>query len=129
MKFCTNCGSEVREGVKFCPSCGTPLNTGTNEQASSPPPPPVYQQEPVYEQANEAKNAFADAITGKTNLIQRVINIITKPKQEWNVIAGEQPNTMKLIGGYALILALIPAISSIIKYGIIGVSFMGYTSR
>jgi uncharacterized membrane protein YqhA len=36
---------------------------------------------------------------------------------------------MKLIGGYAFILALIPAISAFIKYGIIGMSFMGYTSR
>jgi len=131
MKFCPNCGAELKPEAKFCAACGTPI-------AVSPPPPvqptpapqAVYQQqEPVYEHAREASSAFKEAISGKTNLVQRVINIITKPKQEWEVIATEQPDTMKLIGGYAFILALIPALSAFIKYGIIGMSFMGYTSR
>ncbi len=132
MKFCPNCGAELKAEAKFCAACGTPIavNPPPPMQAAPPPPQPAYQQqEPVYEQAREASSAFKDAVTGKTNLIQRVVNIITKPKQEWEVIATEQPNTMKLIGGYALILALIPALSAFIKYGIIGFSFMGYTSR
>lgn len=128
MKFCPQCGAELKPEAKFCAACGTSINV----QAPPPPAPqqPTYQpQEPVYEQAKEASNAFTDAITGKTNLIQRVINIITKPKQEWLVVNNEQPNAMKLIGGYAFILALIPAVSAFVKYGIIGFSFMGYTSR
>jgi hypothetical protein len=128
MKFCPSCGAELKPEAKFCAACGTSIAVAPPPAQHSPPP-PAYQQEPVYEQAKEATNAFKEAITGNTNLIQRVINIITKPKQEWEVIASEQPNTMKLIGGYALILALIPALSSFIKYGIIGMSFMGYTSR
>lgn len=132
MKFCPNCGAELKPEAKFCAACGTPI-------AATPPPPPVqsaappqqpYQQtEPVYDHAREATTAFKDAIRGNTNIVQRVINIITKPKDEWQVIATEQPNAMKLIGGYALILALIPALSAFIKYGIIGMSFMGYTTR
>jgi hypothetical protein len=133
MKFCTSCGAELKPGAKFCATCGTPVNVETPppaQPAPPPPPPPVYQQQaPVYNQARDAGNAFTEAISGKTNLIQRVINIITRPKQEWYVIASEQPNAMKLIGGYALVLALIPALSSFIKYGIIGFSFMGYSSR
>lgn len=132
MKFCPNCGAELKAEAKFCAACGTPIATTPPPpvQAAPPPPQPAYQQqEPVYEQAREASSAFKDAVTGKTNLVQRVVNIITKPKQEWEVIANEQPDTMKLIGGYALILALIPALSAFIKYGIIGFSFMGYTSR
>jgi hypothetical protein len=125
MKFCPNCGAELKPEAKFCAACGTPIALAT-----APPPQQTYQQqEPVYEQAREASNAFKEAISGKTNLVQRVINIITKPKQEWEVIAQEEPNTMKLIGGYAFILALIPAMAAFIKYGIIGFSFMGYTSR
>jgi hypothetical protein len=133
MKFCTSCGAELKPEAKFCAACGTPIVAATPppvQPTPPPPPPPAYQQqEPVYNQAREAGNAFTEAVTGKTNLIQRVINIIIKPKQEWLVIASEQPNTVKLIGGYALILALIPALSSFIKYGIIGFSFMGYASR
>lgn len=132
MKFCPKCGAELKPEAKFCAACGTPI------VETSPPPPvqptpqpqPAYQyQEPVYQQTRQAANAFTEAVSGKTNIVQRVINIITKPKQEWQVIAGEQPNTMKLIGGYAFVLALIPAISAFIKYGIIGITFMGYTSR
>ncbi|MFZ4549966.1 MAG: zinc ribbon domain-containing protein, partial [Bacteroidales bacterium] len=131
MKFCPNCGAELKPEAKFCAACGTPI--------TFTPPPPVepapqqqtyyQQQEPVYGHAKEASNAFKEAISGNTNLVQRVINILTKPKEEWLVIANEQPNTMKLVGGYTLILALIPALSAFIKYGIIGFSFMGYTTR
>jgi len=131
MKFCPNCGAELKPEAKFCAACGTPIVVAPPPPVEpTPPPQPVYhQQEPVYEHAKEASTAFKEAITGNTNLVQRVINILTKPRQEWEVIAQEQPNAMKLIGGYALILALIPAISAFIKYGIIGFSFMGYTSR
>lgn len=128
MKFCTSCGSELREGVKFCPSCGKPIQAESQPQPTvnqpvTPPPPPVYQapqpayEEPVYGTAKH------------TNLIQRVINIITKPKEEWRVIASEKPDTTKLLVGYALILAAIPAIASFIKFGVIGVTYWGYTSR
>jgi len=131
MKFCPNCGAELKPEAKFCAACGTPISVAPPPPVEpAPQPQPVYhQQEPVYEQAKEATSAFKEAITGNTNIIQRVINILTKPKQEWEVIATEHPNAMKLIGGYALILALIPALSAVIKYGIIGSSFMGYTSR
>lgn len=129
MKFCPNCGAELKPEAKFCAACGTPIAVAPPPTAEPAPQPSYQQQEPVYQQAKEATNAFKEAITGNTNIIQRVIRIITKPKQEWEVIATEQPNAMKLIGGYALILALIPALSAFIKYGIIGMSFMGYTSR
>lgn len=134
MKFCPNCGAELKPEAKFCVACGTPIAVKQPVEPSpvepTPQPQPNQpQQEPVYEQAKEASNAFKEAITGNTNIVQRVINILTKPKQEWEVIATEQPNAMKLIGGYALILALIPAVSAFIKYSIIGISFMGYTTR
>jgi hypothetical protein len=131
MKFCPNCGAKLEQEVKFCAACGTSI-------VSAPPSPvqPVnqqdqgyLQQEPVYQQTREAANAFTEAIQGKTNLIQRAINIITKPKEEWLVVSQEQPNTIKLIGGYAFVLALIPAISAFVKYGVIGVSIMGYESQ
>jgi hypothetical protein len=130
MKFCPQCGSEVNEGVKFCATCG--FQIGSPQETPPPPnePEPVKQvQEPVYDQAKQAKSAFTDAVSGKTNLVQRVINILTKPKQEWIVIESEQPNTINLLVGYALVLALIPAIAVFIKWGIIGNTIWGVTSR
>ncbi len=131
MKFCPNCGAELKPEAKFCVACGTPITAEVLPPVTPEPQQQTnyQQQEPAYEQAREATGAFKEAITGKTNLVQRVINILTKPKQEWEVIVTEHPNAMKLIGGYALILALIPTVSAFIKYGIIGFSFMGYTSR
>ena len=129
MKFCPNCGAELKPEAKFCVACGTPVVRETPPPVEQAPQTNYQQQEPVYEQAKEASNAFKEAIKGNTNLVQRVINILTKPKQEWDIIATEQPDVMKLVGGYALILALIPAVSAFIKYAVIGSSFMGYTTR
>jgi hypothetical protein len=131
MKFCPNCGTELKPEAKFCIACGKSIvETSVPPLVQTSQPKPDYvKEEPVYEQAREATHAFTEAITGKTNLIQRAINTLTKPKEEWSTIATEKPETMKLIGGYALILALIPAVSMFIKYGIIGSSFMGFTTR
>jgi hypothetical protein len=137
MKNCSNCGAELKPEAKFCPACGTRVMAETTAP-SQPESRPLYQSEsepayrkeqPVQDQAKEATHAFKEALTGRTNIVHRVINILVKPKEEWHVIAGEQPNAMKLIGGYALVLALIPAISAFIRYGILGYSVMGFTSH
>ena len=53
-------------------------------------------------------------------LVQRVQNICLKPKQEWEVIAGETTSTADLLKNYALPLAAIGAVA-----GFIGLSFVG----
>lgn len=54
------------------------------------------------------------------NLIERAKNILFKPKDEWKVIAAEEPNTQSLIFTYVLPLALIPAIAKFIGFGVFG---------
>jgi hypothetical protein len=54
------------------------------------------------------------------NLVERAKNIIMTPKTEWAVIAAEEPNATQILTGYVVPLALIPAIASIIGYGVIG---------
>src|ERR1700679_1703987 len=50
--------------------------------------------------------------TPKTQgLFARAINILLRPRAEWNVIAPERATTQGLILGYAAILAAIPAIA------------------
>ena len=49
-----------------------------------------------------------------SNLISRAINILTKPANEWRIIDGEATSVGKLIGGYAVILAVIAPIAMLL---------------
>jgi hypothetical protein len=57
------------------------------------------------------------------NLVDRAKNILITPKTEWEVIKNEQTTTADLFTKYAMILAIIPVIATIIGFSIIGVSF------
>jgi len=57
------------------------------------------------------------------NLVDRVKNILITPKTEWEVIKNEQTSTADMFTKYAMILAVIPVIATIIGFSIIGVSF------
>ena len=57
-------------------------------------------------------------------LVERVKDILTKPKTEWPVIDGEATSVGKLITGYALILALIAPIAMLL--GLFLTPFGGY---
>lgn len=48
------------------------------------------------------------------SLVQRAINILTKPASEWQVIAAEPSSPGGLLTGYALPLAILPAIGTIL---------------
>ena len=56
------------------------------------------------------------------NLQTRVINILSKPKQEWPVIASESTDVASLYKEYIMPLAAIPAIC-----GFLGMTFIGVT--
>ncbi|HYI48922.1 MAG TPA: Yip1 family protein [Allosphingosinicella sp.] len=56
-----------------------------------------------------------------SNLITRAINILTKPTAEWRVADAEATSVGRLIGGYAVILALIAPIAMLIGAFIGGV--------
>jgi len=55
-------------------------------------------------------------------LMNRVTNILTKPKEEWQVIDGESTSVASLYSGYIVILAAIPIVASLIKMSLIGTS-------
>ena len=130
MKFCPQCGAELNPESKFCMSCGAsvaPSDTDPQHVPSSSPGQSGYKfKEPDFKQASED---FTAALTGKTNLIDRVKNILMKPKLEWPVIYSEQSNPMKILFGYVIILALIPTIAAIIGYGLVGHTVLGFNYR
>jgi Yip1-like protein len=56
------------------------------------------------------------------NLQSRVMNILTKPKEEWPVIANETADVPSLYKEYIVPLAAIPAVCGFIGMTIVGVS-------
>lgn len=130
MNFCPQCKAELNLGSKFCTSCGSsiaPSASDPQQATHSSSSQSGYKfKEPDFKQASQD---FTAALSGKTNLIGRVKNILMNPKLEWPVVFAEQPNTMKILFGYVIILALIPTIAAIIGYGLIGQTVLGYTFR
>lgn len=59
------------------------------------------------------------------NTIQRAKNTLMTPKAEWELISEENSGHVKLLTGYLIPLALIPAIAGFIGYGLIGYSVIG----
>jgi Yip1 domain len=62
-------------------------------------------------------------------IVDRIKGICLKPKDEWQVIAGETSTTTDLLKNYALPLAAIGAAASFIGGSFIGRSFLGVSIR
>jgi hypothetical protein len=63
------------------------------------------------------------------NLVDRAKNILLKPKDEWQVIAGETATVKDLYLNYAMILAAIPVIATFVGGSIIGYGFLDVSYR
>jgi hypothetical protein len=64
------------------------------------------------------------------NIQTRVVNILTKPKEEWAVIAAETTDAKTLTTSYIAILAAIPPAAAFIGMSIIGIgAYLGTTYR
>jgi hypothetical protein len=59
------------------------------------------------------------------SLIDRVKNILLKPKDEWEVVAGESATVGGLFTGYAIPLSILPVIGSTIAMGLLGIGAGG----
>jgi len=63
------------------------------------------------------------------SLIQRVQDILLKPKETWPIIAGEGGDTASIYTNYLIYLAAIPAIASFIGLSLIGAGGFGFSVR
>jgi hypothetical protein len=63
------------------------------------------------------------------NLIQRVKDILLKPKETWPVIASEQADLGSVYSTYLIFLAAIPAVAGFIGLSLIGVGGFGFSMR
>ncbi len=50
-KFCTKCGSEIKNGTKFCISCGQPVTKRPQSPIHVEKTPPINEEQPQYVQA------------------------------------------------------------------------------
>ena len=64
-----------------------------------------------------------------SNIISRAMNILLKPKTEWDVIDGEAATEQGLFLGYAAILAAIPAIAQIVNALLFPIRVLGLCIR
>lgn len=63
------------------------------------------------------------------DLVERIKNIILNPSKTWLEIKEEKNTISELYTSYAMILTAIPAIASLIGYGLIGYSALGVYVR
>lgn len=63
------------------------------------------------------------------NVRDRIINILKAPRQEWDVIAGEQTDAAALYKNYIIPLAAIPPVAQYIGMAAIGTSVLGLRIR
>jgi hypothetical protein len=63
------------------------------------------------------------------DLVQRVQDVLLRPKETWPVIESEEMTVTGIYKSYALILAAIPAAAQTIGLAFIGVTFMGIRYR
>lgn len=57
------------------------------------------------------------------NLIERIKNIITEPKSEWEKINTEEQSLSSVVTGYVIPLALLGAAATFIGYAFIGIDY------
>jgi hypothetical protein len=108
MAFCRKCGASLAEDVSFCIECGSPIQQGAGSGAARPPVPQIQH------------NSSSAGATSAPGLVTRITNILTKPKQEWGVIAEESATVAGLYSGYIVILAAIPAVAGFVQMTMTG---------
>ncbi len=119
MNQCPKCNAELKPGAAFCHVCGYQIPQ--EEQKSENQTHEVKEnQTPNLNQNNMENQNVNETPVHKSGMVQRVINMITKPKQEFGVIANETPDVQKILMTYAIPLMLIPSIAQMIGYGLIG---------
>lgn len=126
---CSKCGAEVAEGNKFCSTCGQEMG------GVSPTQPVMGAQTPQHDTAAEITHAVTDGIAHAgdalkrvgvpAGLVERVVGVLTNPKDEWTKIVAEGGSIADLFTKYAVLLALIPLVGKLIGLTILFMHFPG----
>lgn len=114
---CPKCNAFVAQGTNFCPFCGYEFaHENSAQPESNASEAEVQEPETLNVQTFADVNAsevFEEVHTG--NIFRRAINIIVKPRVEWEKITTEKPKIPMLLFGYCLVFSLIPFLSLILN--------------
>ncbi|HOY32483.1 MAG TPA: YIP1 family protein [Bacteroidales bacterium] len=121
--LCPQCQAALKEGARFCHVCGYKVPEETSASDSQPmqdSSQPAKEEDINMQTFTDVKPDEVVTALKSGNIFKRAINIMLKPRSEWDVVVKETPRVPMLIFGYSLILSLIPVISLILGYGLIG---------
>lgn len=74
-------------------------------------------------------NTTPMASTDRAALLQRVLDILMRPRETWLQINAEDGNPGRIYLGYLVFLAAIPAVAGFIGYSLVGVGAFGISVR
>ena len=145
-KVCPICGHELAAGAKFCFSCGNAVTDAYEKEdvREETPSNNTSHLDDEFKKGNKEERIFVEAdntmlgiqnvkhlgektVYTRRNFLERLINIVVKPSQEWHAVNSEVPHVKRILFEYVLLLALLPVIAAFLKYGIIGYKVDGYT--
>jgi hypothetical protein len=135
---CPKCDQPIQANTRFCGSCGQKIDSGGAAQPSAeigraatapraaPAVSPAAAMVPAAAMASGGSStgfAPASATSSSTaGLIERIKNIVLRPKSEWPIIAPEPTTVAQLYIGYVMPLSALAAVMSFVHMSLIGVS-------
>ncbi len=122
---CPQCGISLPQGAKFCHVCGCKIPEVPNPNTDINPNESQSANDNDFNVKDFTDIKSDEVIFGikSGNIFKRAINIMFKPKSEWDAVAKETPRIPMLIFGYALIFSIITVVSMLIGYGLVGRRF------
>ncbi|HPB26133.1 MAG TPA: YIP1 family protein [Bacteroidales bacterium] len=119
--ICPQCKATLAEHAKFCHVCGYKL-LDDNAQLNDTAQPNDTVEDKTIDMKDFTDVHPEEVMTAikSGNIFKRAINIMFKPKTEWEGVTAEKPRVPMLIFGYSLVFAIIPVVSLILGYGLIG---------
>ncbi len=113
--ICPQCQAIMKEGALFCHVCGYKMQDSNTQNQDSEDDKNIDMKDFTDIKPDEVLSAVKSG-----NIFKRAINIMLKPKIEWEVVAKERPSVPLMIFGYTLIFSLISATFLLIGYGLVG---------
>jgi hypothetical protein len=120
---CPKCKAIIAAGARFCGHCGQMIDVGSAVQAPAAVQPAAAQLAfAVASPAAAPPGTEASTAAPTALLLERIKNIVMRPKLEWPVIASEPTTMAQLYTGYVMPLSGLAAVLSFLHVSVIGVS-------